>query len=345
MVGDQEDPGAHESSNAPEAHVLPLLGTEDGDGLVVAARELVKRKRAFEEFTQNRSDHWKVPSCLYRELVLSLDSMDFLRAAIPFIEQRKFCRQIRARAPSDRVMGEGWKRYRAEHDPNLIRDRIKELSAPRMADPSFPPHAEYIWLRPLGFFIAHEGKNRVSFFVDNSIAEIPAVVSEYSYPAADRIQRFNVSIAGRNELWAVLDGRYVERVELPLVSQQLLDAYGVAVAAPWPSRWPCVEVVASAFFCSSTSAGSLRTADMGRLRGKREGSSRARVAVFDLVIRSHALRVRATWVGLAVLAACFVCILTAGAGSGSFAVFSLGCCIGATVVLSLSVSSPAPDSA
>ncbi|WP_155675304.1 hypothetical protein [Burkholderia territorii] len=109
-----------------------------------------------------------------------------------------------------------------------------------------PDDADYMWIKPLGLFLAHEGKNRVGFFRDMNAQWIPARVTPYDYPAADRLAIYEIKHARQTAYWAVLDGQLLEPVNHPDWALPVLRAYGVQQHHQWPHDFPPVDVTAAA---------------------------------------------------------------------------------------------------
>lgn len=107
-------------------------------------------------------------------------------------------------------------------EPKNIEKRITEYSG--FNGPL--SEASYLWYKPLGLMVAHEGKHRVAFMRAHDQPLVAAWVRERSYPAPDRI----TIIEGRDDRdqsLCLLDGRYVQVMQRPRVGQLLLQAYGV----------------------------------------------------------------------------------------------------------------------
>tara|TARA_R110002072_G_C7966912_1_gene534380 strand:+ start:2843 stop:3856 length:1014 start_codon:yes stop_codon:yes gene_type:complete len=96
-------------------------------------------------------------------------------------------------------------------------------------------NALYIWYKPLGLFIAHEGKHRVAFMLSHDQPAIAAWVQEAGYPAPSRITIIEPS-DDRDEWLAMLDGRYIQVLRRPNLARKILDAYGVST-----ERWQNIE--------------------------------------------------------------------------------------------------------
>lgn len=114
---------------------------------------------------------------------------------------------------------------------------------PARADAHAHEGALYTWVRELGLFVAHEGKNRVRFLRDRGVQYIPAQVSTHSYPAADRITIYSARVHGRDEHVAVLDGCRLRCVVMPTLTLPVMAAYGVQHVRQWPAQWPSPEAV------------------------------------------------------------------------------------------------------
>lgn len=144
--------------------------------------------------------------------------------------------------PTDMVIGESWK-----WTPELLSPERQDAviqSTCRGFDESDGSRAsrscaDYVYLKPLGLVIAHEGKNRVELFRSKGYVYIPAFVSEESYFDPSRIEIFKL----HDITLAVLDSQKVERVNGFEVSQGLLEAYGIRVATTWPIHYPTLDDV------------------------------------------------------------------------------------------------------
>ncbi|WP_018441924.1 hypothetical protein [Trinickia symbiotica] len=121
------------------------------------------------------------------------------------------------------------------------------LRARERASPAAENHAEYFWIRPLGLFLAHEGKNRVGFFRDMQVDWIPAWVIPCKYIAADRLSIYRISKERQSPTyWAVLDEEWLEPLEHPDWALPVLKAYGVQVRRDWPAEFPSLKLTAAA---------------------------------------------------------------------------------------------------
>jgi len=171
---------------------------------------------------------------------------EFFRLCFPFADD--FAEHLEgsfvADVPTARTLGCSW-RWRAK---GLSEAERRELIERLQRPPKSTGDAWYTWVRPLGLFVTHEGKNRVDFLRDCDVATIPAFVSTRDYPAASRLRIYEVPVCGRDEQWTVLDGRWVQRAP-PLfhLAERVLSAYGVAQTTRWPSTFPNPARVCDAF--------------------------------------------------------------------------------------------------
>jgi hypothetical protein len=104
-------------------------------------------------------------------------------------------------------------------------------------------YAAYTWVKPLGLFLAGEGKNRVSLFQRLGVEWIPACVSTEGYPSPERIVMYTIKEGTLAQCWAVLDGRWAENVACPAWILPVLRAYGVKVTSQWPREFPALREV------------------------------------------------------------------------------------------------------
>ena len=109
-----------------------------------------------------------------------------------------------------------------------------------------PDDADYMWVKPLGLFLAHEGKNRVGFFRDMDAQWIPARVTPYDYPAADRLAIYRVQCKHQTVYWLVLDEQLLEPINHPDWAMPVLRAYGVRENHQWSHAFPTIDQTAAA---------------------------------------------------------------------------------------------------
>jgi hypothetical protein len=175
-----------------------------------------------------------------------LEGPDFFRQVFPFVPTfGGMADSFAALVPTNQTVGCSW-RWRGE---DLSEDRRKEYFE-RFTNPppkSLRTHTGYLWIRPLGLLLPVEGKNRVDFLREEKVEWFPAWATECDYPAPSRLVVYSVKVYGQSECWAVLDGRWVERMPHPNWSKPVLRAYGVAVEQRWPHDFPSVQNVVAGF--------------------------------------------------------------------------------------------------
>lgn len=173
----------------------------------------------------------------------------FLQFVIPFYRLGdRTDNYVLASVPTAHTLGCSWRWQRRNLDDAEASRRVEQLTdTDALVDGSIDC-VRYTWIKPLGLIAPGEGKNRVDFFRHEGIESIPAKVYERDYPAPDRLAIYEVEKEGFKETWAVLDGRWVEKVEYPHWAVPLLSAYGVPVKARWPREFPAPEKVKLGFF-------------------------------------------------------------------------------------------------
>lgn len=154
--------------------------------------------------------------------------------------------RYKALVPTTLVMGESWSWRPATRTQEDI-DNVVRITFEAFANSDTKsPHrdcAQYTFVKPLGVFLAYEGKNRVALFNHLGHPHIPAVVTETGYPDANRIRLFLL----RDVCLAVLDNRHVQRVTAPYLVKGLLEAYGVSIEKKWPDEYPSLWRVLDEF--------------------------------------------------------------------------------------------------
>lgn len=164
----------------------------------------------------------------------------FFTAVIPFFPRSKESQEATVyEVPVRHALGCSWRWWpdckSSTKDAPEIRTHI--LSSYGVSSTA------YTWVHELGLCLPSEGKNRINFCRHHGIETLPARVYVEHYPAADRIEIFNLSVAGGRDVWAVLDNRYVQKVSHHTHALALLRAYGVKVSEVWPEDLPPVYTV------------------------------------------------------------------------------------------------------
>jgi hypothetical protein len=164
---------------------------------------------------------------------------DFVLGVFPFVDGFNPCGpEFSALVPTSQTLGFGCDWRNAQGDKKEATTQFVTDSKRASLDPNIH-RAEYMWIRPLGLIMPHEGKNRVDFLREESIDFIPARVTPYDYPAASRIQVYRINVKGLNQCWAILDGEMLQAIKHPAWALPVLKAYGVEVFEEWPSNFAC----------------------------------------------------------------------------------------------------------
>ncbi|UKD18052.1 hypothetical protein L3V59_42005 (plasmid) [Burkholderia aenigmatica] len=170
----------------------------------------------------------------------------FFRTVLPFSDLEPCGEAFSALVPTSQTIGASW-RWTTDTVPKAERPALLSLlQDPVRATADDFERADFIWIKPLGLFLAHEGKNRVGFFRDMGAQWIPAHVAPYDYPAAERLAIYAVEHARQNVYWAVLDGQLLEPINHPDWALPVLRAYGVREHRQWPRSFPRIDVTAAA---------------------------------------------------------------------------------------------------
>ncbi len=173
----------------------------------------------------------------------------FYRLVFPFAPVSSDGNRFSALVPTSQTLGCSWKWRRCDLTPEKRESYLTFFTDPARASLTgyAEERADFMWIRPLALVLPCEGKNRVDFLREENIGLIPARVSEYDYPAPSRMTLYQVKVYGRQECWAVLDGRWVERVNHPSWASPVLNAYGVPINEKWPPEFPEVNEVIEGF--------------------------------------------------------------------------------------------------
>ncbi|WP_049124532.1 hypothetical protein, partial [Burkholderia cenocepacia] len=148
----------------------------------------------------------------------------FFRTVFPFSNLEPCGDSFSALAPVSQTIGASWRWTTSSVPENERPALLARLQDPARATAEGYDRAEFIWIKPLGLFLAHEGKNRVGFFRDMGAQWIPAHVAPYDYPAADRLATYAAKHAHQTMYWAVLDGQLLAPINHPAWALPILRA-------------------------------------------------------------------------------------------------------------------------
>lgn len=231
----------------PAPAPLPPLVDDVSTPLRQAIDTLVKRKFHLDRDAAEHGAAALLPEWLEDQRVAMAPQTFFLKL-FPFAHLWSAVgNPMHASVPVAWALG-GSPRWRASTlSDTEAQERLAKLGSPDSVKGTAALRAEYAWLPQLGLVVPQVGKSRVDFFREMGRTHLPARVTPYSYPMADRLALYRVAVAGDWLWWAVLDGRWVERVAEPSWSLPVLSAYGVETRKPWPPSWPTVADVSVAF--------------------------------------------------------------------------------------------------
>lgn len=176
------------------------------------------------------------------------EPLPFLSRVLPFFFMRKLASEMwPALVPTSNTLGCSWRKSMSTFDGKDVQSTIQYLTDVDGLMARTLDDAYYAWFPALGLAAPLEGKNRVDFLRGQGVEFIPAYVNEGQYLAPERIQLYTISVGTNAETWAVLDGRWVEKVAHPSWTCPVMDAYGVSIRSAWPAELPAPEHVLQAF--------------------------------------------------------------------------------------------------
>ena len=227
-------------------HTLPRLGEIASPALESAIAEMVASKHACDALARSHDPLAEIAGdglALWRDEYHTPEGFAFYRTVFPFVEQGGRDMGAPALVPARRTLGDAHQRYPEVMSKGQQAEIVAFLQHPDRSVWGNKECAAYTWIKPLGLFLAGEGKNRVSLFQRLGIEWIPACVSTEGYPSPDRIVMHTIKEGTLLQCWAVLDGRWAENVVRPAWILPVLRAYGVKVTSRWPMEFPALREV------------------------------------------------------------------------------------------------------
>jgi len=194
--------------------------------IVEAASRFVEAKHLLDKLSHSKAGRLVMSRNFdYMYPYEEIPPSDAVSTLLPFYKFERACaessEQYQAMVPTHLTIGQSWR----WHPVHFHGDESKKFAH----DP-----AQYVYIKPLGIVVAHEGKNRVALFRERQRPYIPAKVWEASYPKPDRLRIFD----NGNLCLAILDDRYVEIVADWQMIKELYIAYGVSIEVTWPTAYP-----------------------------------------------------------------------------------------------------------
>ncbi|SBV38016.1 conserved exported hypothetical protein [uncultured Stenotrophomonas sp.] len=167
----------------------------------------------------------------------------FVAAVVPFASDSVRGETVAARVPLKYLLGQSQRWGKADvTEPNSL---AAYLASDERASAGATDAAEVMLLGPLGLGWTQVGRARVGFLRAMGVDSLAARVTALPYPAPEQLALYQVQVAGRTQVWCVLDNRKLRALSAPSLTVPLLTAYGVAVPQAWPVSWPApVEVEA-----------------------------------------------------------------------------------------------------
>lgn len=213
----------HGASDAPPV----TLDLEVSPALEDVTRGLADLKLALDRFSRDDAAGQPFLNDFFgnRTGTCAFAGHTFCRLIVPFLDHSKVIGPpFRAYVDPALVLGASIKGRPESIKGEEISERRERYA--REFDTNGLQRADYNLIEPLGIIWAHEGKHRVAFMRAHGEPAIAAWVTRRSYPAADRLVLVQPT-EDRLAWFAILDGRYLQLVERPALTQRLLSAYGV----------------------------------------------------------------------------------------------------------------------
>lgn len=237
-------------AHSPVRNALPKLGGIASAALEAAVAQMVASKHACDALARRHDPLAAIAADnlgLWPDGFHTPDGFSFFARVFPFVLRDSTDRGTPALVPARRTIGDAHRQYPESMEPEQQQAKLTYLQHPDRSVWGNEECATYTWIRPLGLFLAGEGKNRVALFQRAGVEWIPACVTTQDYPAPERIILYMVKVAGFTQCWAVLDGRWAEYVASPAWTLPVLQAYGVQVQSRWPTEFPKLATVRCAY--------------------------------------------------------------------------------------------------
>ena len=221
-----------------------------------------------------------------------------MRAILPFFDvgTRLDSPEQRARVPVKSVVGSSWNWHEGSvpYGAHGSVESAIEYFTDTACSESTGRYAHVCLVKPLGiFYVSGEGKNRVAFLARHGVEFMPCLLSERSYPSADRLELVPVR-EGLLACWlCILDSSSAVVIPYPEFTLPILEAYGVR-RTEWRRDWPMQATVMNSFRMQRGQVSEVvrnSTSDpihFGLLKAKEEAARRAPISV-RLPLYAHGL--------------------------------------------------------
>ena len=165
-----------------------------------------------------------VGDSLHANLNCAMWPHTFLSKIVPFLSlSREKSPTYPAYVSPSRVISTSINGYPDDVPEDEVEQRIQKYSTCFSHDNA----SSYMYFKPLGFIVAHEGKRRVAFMRKHQQPKLAVNISEYDYPDPEQIQLVFRETAHETQYWAVLDDKIVQKVMFPRLTDRIMRNYGV----------------------------------------------------------------------------------------------------------------------
>ncbi len=165
-----------------------------------------------------------VGDSLHANLNCAMWPHTFLSRIVPFLSlSREKSPTYPAYVSPSRVISTSINGYPDDVPEDEVEQRIQKYSTCFSHDNA----SSYMYFKPLGFIVAHEGKRRVAFMRKHQQPKLAVNISEYNYPDPEQIQLVFRETTHETQYWAVLDGKIVQKVMFPRLTNRIMRNYGV----------------------------------------------------------------------------------------------------------------------
>lgn len=165
----------------------------------------------------------------------------FISNIIPFMSMVDFSSGERfiSLVPTSLTLGCSWRIW---PDPNINKEEALLIYNTLNSDYEVDS-TSYTYIPELEIYIPHEGKNRVNFCRYHGFDYIKAKVETAHYPSPDRLKIYYVLIPGGVDVWAVLDGKYMQKINHYAYALPFMRQYGVEIFDGWPDSYPDISTI------------------------------------------------------------------------------------------------------
>jgi hypothetical protein len=217
----------------PIAKPLPRIGIDIDEQVLGAIRQIVAaRREADDPFGSAAAQMLAMNIGMSNDHGQAPDPYDFARSILPFWHWTDPSFGLHcALIPLGQTIGHSWKWHPRDAKTIASRGDIEAFRAfllhPERSAGQEYSRAQAGWIRPLGLFVMHEGKNRVAFLAAQGESWMPAQVTEFSYPPAADLTIYEVDEAGNSVFVCVKQNRYAVMLANPAWTLPILESYGV----------------------------------------------------------------------------------------------------------------------